>query len=142
MLAGQTCERRPVPEVFSASHVWIVDASLVRAEATHQDSLLVQRRAVNADAGGLFDTASGIELKRDQDSDTRLTVVDRVQDASKVYLCNAAFPRQLNASFAALLNKQRAPALAALVTCAALPEAREMKGMLRPASTTCLSSTA
>eukprot|EP00439_Symbiodinium_sp_Y106_P024221 s4196_g2.t4 len=45
-----------------------------------------------------------------------------LEDACKVYLCNAAFPRHLNAAFAAALDPQRAPALEALVTCAALPE--------------------
>ncbi|CAE7834185.1 unnamed protein product [Symbiodinium sp. CCMP2592] len=45
-----------------------------------------------------------------------------LEDACKVYLCNAAFPRHLNAAFAGALDPQRAPALEALVTCAALPE--------------------
>eukprot|EP00439_Symbiodinium_sp_Y106_P023997 s4196_g2.t3 len=50
------------------------------------------------------------------------TYKGHLEDACKVYLCNAAFPRHLNAAFAAALDPQRAPALEALVTCAALPE--------------------
>ncbi|CAE7612431.1 unnamed protein product [Symbiodinium pilosum] len=46
----------------------------------------------------------------------------QLEDASKVYVCNAAFPRHLNAAFSASLSARRAPALTALVTCAALPE--------------------
>ncbi|CAJ1404338.1 unnamed protein product [Effrenium voratum] len=63
------------------------------------------------------------EVQRQCDFRCQDALTCDLQDASKVYLCNAAFPRHLNASFARSLGPWRAPRLAALATCAALPEA-------------------
>ncbi|CAE8611876.1 unnamed protein product [Polarella glacialis] len=45
-----------------------------------------------------------------------------LREATKVYVCNAAFPRHLNDAFSRALAPAKAPNLKAVATCAALPE--------------------